>query len=148
MSRPDKDPLQAELEAHRRICLELFDLFQEENAALQDDATPGAFSRFQDRRRSLLSSLSASQDRVHSLARPVQDPSVQATLRASLDVIVRAVRLDRENEGLFLQQGLMAPGSLPSAASRNHSMVRKAYQAASSPANPGPTRFVPPPARP
>ena len=143
MNRPAKDPLQAELEAHRRVCLELFDLFQEENAALRDAPPPGAFARFQEQRRHLLVSLSAAQERIHALAGPVQDPAVQSTLRSSLDVIVRAVRLDRENEGLMLQQGLMSPGSLPSAASRNTTMVRNAYKPASAP-----TRFVPPQARP
>lgn len=149
MTRPAKDPLHAELEAHRRICLELFDLFQEENAALHDAPPPGAFNRFQEQRRRLLAQLSASQDRIHTLAGPVQDPAVQSTLRASLDIIVRAVRLDRENEGLMLQQGLMTPGSLPSAASRNLSMIRDAYQFAAAPTPPkAPARFVPPPARP
>ena len=126
MSAPSRTPLQLELEAHRRLCLELYDLFRDENQALLEEQNPLP-ARFQEGRRQLLGRVNQSLQRIRALAEPSRDVATQAIIQSSLDLILKAVKMDRENENLMLRRGMFPPGSMPSVAARNPTMLRNTY---------------------
>jgi hypothetical protein len=110
-----------ELLAHQALCAEVLDLLTRESQALHGPAAPRAESADAARRR-LLARLdeSLAQLRTHRQSwqrlapeERARHPEVSALIRASQDLIMRAIVIDRENEQGLLRRGLVPPRHLP-----------------------------------
>lgn len=74
-----------------------------------------------------LSVLKSSWLRVPSATR-AQRPDVGNLIRQTMDLIMKTIVLDRENEQLLLRQGMVPPKHLPSVNRQNPHFVAKLYK--------------------
>lgn len=110
-----------ELQTQRTVCDDILNLVQSEHDALSQDAQYQASSADGDRK-NLLERLS---DSLNSIRRQrvawqqpavrggARNPQVDTLLRSNLDLIMRIIVLERENEQLLVRRGLLPPGRLP-----------------------------------
>jgi hypothetical protein len=129
------DTLQQDLIAHAELCRELLQLAADENRLLRAD--PGFKPAQHDaRRKDLLPRLDASLHRLRAHRMAWQQlPSTERSRRPEIDQLIRATQelamklilIDRENEQALLRRGLVPPRHLPSAESRQPGHVVSMY---------------------
>jgi flagellar biosynthesis/type III secretory pathway chaperone len=112
-----------DLDQHQAICRELLGVAQAEGLALRHHEYPGGAAKFDQSRKALLPALARSVDQLkqhrlrwQKLPSPerARHPEIAAQLRQTQDALMKILTLDRENEQLFLRQGLLPPTHLPS----------------------------------
>ena len=125
-----------ELNEHLTLCGEAYELVQEENRIL-NSATPREAYANADRRKELLESVTGSMVRVKAhkalwekLSPPERAKSmdVSSLIKQNMDLIMKTVMLDRENEKLMLKHGMAPPNKLPTSRQNNPTAVAGMYQ--------------------
>jgi len=114
------------LAAYHQVCLQLAVLSEEEGRALESGVKP-PIVEITRRRRDLLRELARTQSAVKA-ASPVPFPDrLRPALQATLDLIQRSVRLDRQNEQWMLRHQMIPGDLVPSSASRSPQRIRSTY---------------------
>ena len=132
----DSEQALRDLAQHASVCRECLALAEEENRRLRASGEfPAAESA--ERRRELLPRLESSVRslRAHRLqwqqlpaqGRPAR-PEVARALRATQELVMRIVVLERENDQALLRHGLMPAAQLPSAQGQQPNFVSALYQ--------------------
>lgn len=125
-----------ELQQYYKICAEVHSIVRRENQCLKS-ADPHSFHQFQQSRKDLFERLTDTQIRlsVHKtswLRLPphvrAKKPEVTHWIRQTLDLIMKTIVLDRENEQLLLRHQMVPPNRLPSANRQNPHFVAKLYK--------------------
>lgn len=135
-SDPSMESMAKSLREHLDVCNEVLALTRQENELLiGTDSYPT--NDFTQRRKTLLPRLNQTLD---SLARCRQNwqqlgpterarnPEVTTLLRSSLDLIMKIIVLDRENEQLLLRRGLVPPRHLPPVERQRPHFVAQMYR--------------------
>ncbi|MBI2948317.1 MAG: hypothetical protein HYY23_11785 [Verrucomicrobia bacterium] len=124
-----------ELRHYFRICEEIHSVVRRENQYL-NSKDPQAIHQFQQTRKDILERLSDAQMRlsVHKTSWLRVPPSTRAKrpevghlIRQTLDLIMKTIVLDRENEQLLLRHQMVPPNRLPSANRQNPHFVARLY---------------------
>jgi hypothetical protein len=130
------DPVTGALREHLGVCDALLLLAQREAEVLRQPG-PFAAARFQAERKDLLVRLESSsrsvadqRERWCQLNGPGGEtpPELADLVRTTLDTIMRALVISRENEEALLRRGLLPPRSLPRAEQSQPSFVARTYQ--------------------
>ena len=124
------------LQQHLAVCSELFSLGQKESEALRS-ASPFPAAAIQSQRRQLL-------NRLESTSRAVSEererwerqrtvtgetnPEMADLVQRVLDMTMRVLVLDRENEQSLLRRGLLPASALPRAEQAQPTYVTRLYQ--------------------
>ena len=128
--------LLTELNDHLLVVEEAYELVQEENRVLNSPSPRDAYANA-DRRKELLDRVTGTMVRVKahkalwgqlSPVRPPKDLEVSSLIKKNMDLIMKTVMLDRENEKLMLQHGMAPPDRLPSSQQNNPSAVAGMYK--------------------
>lgn len=140
MSLPERDnslqSLAGELQQHLRLCEEVHTLVRAENQQLKS-AAPEDLQAGTQARKSFLDRLTGAQQQIadHKAAwlrlpasERARHPEIAALIRQNLDLIMKIVLLDRENEQLLLRHRLVPPSKLPPAQRQNPNYVAKLYR--------------------
>ncbi len=135
----DSEPFQTlvdELREYLKICEDVHSIVRRENQCL-NSAEPQRIHQFQGTRRDVLERLTDTQMRlsihktswlrVPSNVRS-RHPEVVQLIRQTLDLIMKTIVLDRENEQLLLRQGMVPPQRLPPAHRQNPHFVARLYR--------------------
>lgn len=134
MSEPF-ETLVDELQLYYKICDEIHSIVRRENQFL-NSKEPQAIHQFQQARKDILERLSDAQMRlsVHKTSWMRVPPSTRAKrpeighlIRQTLDLIMKTIVLDRENEQLLLRHQMVPPNRLPSANRQNPHFVARLY---------------------
>ena len=135
MSEP-LETLVDELRHYLRICEEIHSIVRRENQYL-NSKEPHAIHQFQQVRKDILERLTDAQMRlsVHKTSWLRVSPSTRAKrpqvghlIRQTLDLIMKTIVLDRENEQLLLRHQMVPPNRLPSANRQNPHFVARLYE--------------------
>ena len=122
------------LSAHQQVYRQLHQLVEEENQALRG---PDYDTRFSERRQKILPELhrvlqQLRSDRQQWLALEVghrrRHPAIAGLLQDSMDLIMKIIVLDRENEQILLRRGMLPANKLPAAQSQQPHYVAQLYQ--------------------
>ena len=131
-----QNSLLTELNDHLTICEKAYELVQEENRVLNSPTPRNAYAHA-DRRKELVESVTGSMVRVKAhkavweklpLSERSKSMDVSNLIKQNMDLIMKTVMLDRENEKLMLQHGMAPPDRLPSSRQNNPSAVAGMYQ--------------------
>lgn len=110
----------AELQQQRVVCGDILALVQTEHDALANEEYQASTAN--DVRKDLLERLSNSLNSIRrqrvawqqSAPRGVaRNPQLDTLLKSNLDLIMRIIVLERENEQLLVRRGLLPPGRFP-----------------------------------
>ena len=125
-----------ELNEHLTLCGEAYELVQEENRILNSETPREAYAHT-DRRKGLLERVTGSMVRVKahkalwgklSPVERAKSMDVSNLIKQNMDLIMKTVMLDRENEKLILQHGMAPPNQLPSSRQNNPTAVAGIYR--------------------
>ena len=128
--------LLTELNEHLSVCGDAYKLVQEENKILNSPTPRDAYAHA-EQRRELLERVTGSMVRVKAHKAvweklpPVErskNMDISNLIKQNMDLIMKTVMLDRENEKLMLQHGMAPPDRLPSSRQNNPSAVAGMYQ--------------------
>ena len=131
-----QNSLLTELNDHLTICEKAYELVQEENRVLNSPTPRNAYAHA-DRRKELLERVTGSMVRVKAhkavweklpLSERSKSMDISNLIKQNMDLIMKTVMLDRENEKLMLQHGMAPPDRLPSSRQNNPSAVAGLYQ--------------------
>lgn len=135
MSEP-LETLTDELQQYFRICEDVHAIVRRENQCLKS-AEPQSIHHFQQSRKDLLQRLTSTQMRlsVHKTAwlrlppaTRAKRPEVANLIRQTLDLIMKTIVLDRENEQLLLRHQMVPVNRLPSVNRQNPHFVARLYK--------------------
>ena len=127
--------LKDELRAYTKVCEEIHSIVERENHLLKSNE-PQGIHRHQQSRRELLERLTSTQQRisVHKsswvrvpASARAKHPEVGTLIRKTMDLIMRTIVLDRENEQLLLRHQMVPPNSLPSTRRQDPRFVTQLY---------------------
>lgn len=136
---PISEPLETltdELQAYLKVCEEVHTIVRRENQCLKS-ADPESICQFQQSRKELLERLSHAQVRISAhrtswLRVPpssrAKHPQIGNLIRQTLDLIMKTIVLDRENEQLLLRHRMIPAHQLPSANRQNPHYVAQLYK--------------------
>jgi flagellar biosynthesis/type III secretory pathway chaperone len=125
-----------EIQQYFRVCEDVHAIVRRENQCLKS-AEPQTIHQFQQSRRDVLERLTATQMRlaVHKTSWMRVPPAVRAKrpevgnlIRQTLDLIMKTIVLDRENEQLLLRHQMVPANRLPSANRQNPHFVARLYK--------------------
>jgi hypothetical protein len=125
-----------ELHQYLKICDDVHGIVRRENQCLKS-ADPRSIYQFQQSRKDVLERLTDTQSRlsIHKtswLRLPphirAKKPEVASLIRQTLDLIMKTIVLDRENEQLLLRHQMVPANRLPSSARQNPHFVARLYQ--------------------
>ena len=131
-----EDSLINELSEHLAVCEEAYGLVQEENRVLNSSTPRDAYGHA-DRRKELLERVTGSMVRIKahkalwgrlSPEERARSMDVSNLIKQNMDLIMKTVMLDRENEKLMFQHGMAPPDRLPSSRQNNPTAVAGMYQ--------------------
>ena len=134
MSEP-LETLVDELQHYYKICEEIHLIVRRENQHL-NSKEPQAIHQFQQARKDILERLTDAQMRlgVHktswlrvSPGTRAKRPEIGHLIRQTLDLIMKTIVLDRENEQLLLRHQMVPTNRLPSANRQNPHFVARLY---------------------
>ena len=134
---PNIPELEHELRAHLELCRETHALVQREHQQLKT-AQVDDLKEFFRNRDGLLQRLSGAQQQMFThkaawmrlnTAERAQHPQVGSLIRQNLDLIMKVVLLDRENEKLLLHHRLVPAKHMPAPERQNPSLVARRYRA-------------------
>ena len=133
------EPLESlvdELRQYFSVCEEINQVVRRENQCLKSP-NPNSVNQFQQSRKELLERLSGAQMRLSVFksswlripsATRAKRPDIGNLIRRTMDLIMKTIVLDRENEQLLLRQGMVPPKHLPSVNRQNPHFVAKLYK--------------------
>ncbi|MDA1274374.1 MAG: hypothetical protein O2960_10025 [Verrucomicrobia bacterium] len=125
-----------ELRQYQKVCEEVNQVVRRENQCLKS-ADPQSVSQFQKFRRDLLERLTGAQMRLAVLktswmrvppATRARRPDIGSLIRQILDLIMKTIVLDRENEQLLLRHRMVPTKHLPPVNRQNPHFVAKLYK--------------------
>ena len=125
-----------ELNEYLGVCTRAYQLVQDENRCLTSVAPREAFSKA-DERKELLERVAGAMVRIKahkalwsklSPAERMKNMNISHLIKQNMDLIMKTVMLDRENEKLMLQHRMVPPDRLPSSAQNNPNAVAGMYQ--------------------
>ena len=128
--------LKSELSEHLALCGEAYKLVQQENLVL-NSATPKDAYAHAGHRKELLERVTGSMVRVKAHkalwvkltpAERSKSMDIYSLIKQNMDLIMKTVMLDRENEKLMLKHGMAPPDQLPSSRQNNPTAVAGMYQ--------------------
>ncbi|MBM3834502.1 MAG: hypothetical protein FJ403_14775 [Verrucomicrobia bacterium] len=130
------ETLVGELQEYFKVCDDVHAIVRRENQCLKS-AEPQSIHQFQQSRKELLARLTATQMRLSVyktswLRSPpavrAKQPEVSNLIRQTLDLIMKTLVLDRENEQLLLRHQMVPANRLPSANRQNPHFVARLYK--------------------
>lgn len=133
------EPLESfvdELRQYQKVCDEVNQVVRRENQCLKS-ADPQSVSQFRKSRKDLLERLTGAQMRLSVLktswmrvppATRAKRPDISSIIRQTLDLIMKTIVLDRENEQLLLRHRMVPTKHLPSVNRQNPHFVAKLYR--------------------
>ncbi|MBR90087.1 MAG: hypothetical protein CMO66_02285 [Verrucomicrobiales bacterium] len=136
-AQPNLEQLAGELRAHLDLCNNILATVQHEHQQLKGGDVKDLKTLFQHRN-GTLEQLTVAQQKMFSHkaawmqltpAEREAHPEIADLIRKNLDLIMKIVLLDRENEKLLLQNKLVPSSHLPPAGRQNPSLVAQRYQA-------------------
>lgn len=125
-----------ELREYGRICEEAYGIVRRENQLLKSGEAEG-IHQFQQNRKEILERLTNAQRRltVHKSswlrvppAQRAKNPQVSLLIRQTLDLIMKTIVMDRENEQLLLRFQMVPAHCLPSSNRQNPHFVTQLYR--------------------
>jgi len=128
--------LEQELRAHFTLCGELLVIVQREHQQLKTGQVEDLSGLLQARE-GMLERLTQAQETLFahketwqalSPAQREQHPDIAALIRQDLDLIMKIVSLDRENEQLLLRHKLVPASHLPPAQRQNPNLIAQMYK--------------------
>ena len=128
--------LAVELGDYLEVCGRAYQLVQEENLYLNSSSPRDAYSKSEERKE-LLERVSGAMVRIKAhkalwskipAGERVKHMNISQLIKQNMDLIMKTVMLDRENEKLMLQHGMVPPDRLPSSAQNNPGAVAGMYQ--------------------
>ncbi len=134
---PSIPALERDLGAHLELCRDILTRVQHEHQQLKTARVDNLEDFFRGRE-GMLGALAAAQKQMFThksvwmqldQAERARHPSVGALIRQNLDLIMKVVLLDRENEKLLLHHRLVPPKHLPSPERQNPSLIAQRYRA-------------------
>lgn len=134
---PNIPELEHELRSHLELCREIHGLVQREHQQLKT-AQVDDLKEFFRCRNGLLERLAGAQQQMFThkaawmrlnTAERAQHPQVGSLIRQNLDLIMKVVLLDRENEKLLLHHRLVPAKHMPAPERQNPSLVARRYRA-------------------
>tara|TARA_B100000029_G_scaffold490542_1_gene549674 strand:+ start:1737 stop:2168 length:432 start_codon:yes stop_codon:yes gene_type:complete len=128
--------LAVELGDYLEVCGRAYHLVQEENRCLNSSSPRDAYAKSEERKE-LLERVSGAMVRIKAhkalwakipAAERAKHMNISQLIKLNMDLIMKTVMLDRENEKLMLQHGMVPPDRLPSSAQNNPGAVAGIYQ--------------------
>lgn len=128
--------LAVELGDYLEVCNQAYELVQEENRCLNSNSPREAYAK-SDQRKGLLDRVAGSMVRIKAHkalwakiphAERMKHMEISQLIKQNMDLIMKTVMLDRENEKLMLKHGMVPPDRLPSSAQNNPGAVAGMYQ--------------------
>ena len=128
--------LEQELRAHLNLCGELLAVVQREHQQLKTGHVDDLNALLQARE-GMLDRLTRAQETLFAHketwmalnpAQRAEHPSIAALIRQDLDLIMKIVSLDRENEQLLLRHKLVPANHLPPAQRQNPNLIAQMYK--------------------
>jgi len=128
--------LEQELRAHLNLCGELLAVVQREHQQLKTGHVDDLNALLQARE-GMLDRLTRAQETLFAHketwmalnpAQRAEHPSIAALIRQDLDLIMKIVSLDRENEQLLLRHNLVPANHLPPAQRQNPNLIAQMYK--------------------
>ncbi len=128
--------LETELRAHLNLCGELLTVVQREHQQLKTGRVEDLTALLQARE-GMLERLTQAQETLFahketwqalSPAQREQHPAIAQLIRQDLDLIMKIVSLDRENEQLLLRHKLVPASHLPPAQRQNPNLIAQMYK--------------------
>lgn len=135
MSEPF-ETLVDELQQYFKICEEVHGVVRRENQCLRSEE-PREIYQFQGTRKDILERLTDTQMRlgIHKTAWlrvpasvRAQHPEVASLIRQTLDIIMKTIVLDRENEQLLLRHRMVPANRIPPSNRQNPHFVARLYR--------------------
>jgi len=135
-SQPNLEQLANELRTHHDLCNSILSTVQHEHQQLNNGSVKdlkkffmhrnGMLEQINDAQQNLFAQKSAWQQLTPE-ERTTQ-PKIAGLIQKNLDLIMKIVLIDRENEKLMLQNKLVPPSHLPPAGRQNPSLVAQRYK--------------------
>ena len=135
-SQPNLEQLANELRTHHDLCNSILSTVQHEHQQLNNGSVKdlkkffmhrsGMLEQINDAQQNLFAQKSAWQQLTPE-ERTAQ-PKIAGLIQKNLDLIMKIVLIDRENEKLMLQNKLVPPSHLPPAGRQNPSLVAQRYK--------------------
>ena len=135
-SQPNLEQLANELRTHHDLCSSILVTVQHEHQQLKSESVKdlndffknrnGMLERINDAQQKLFAQKAAWQQLTPE-ERTAQ-PEIAGLIQKNLDLIMKVVLIDRENEKLLLQNKLVPPSHLPPAGRQNPSLVAQRYR--------------------
>ena len=128
--------LAVELNDYLEICSNAYQLVQDENRFLNSSLPREAYKKAGERKE-LLERVSGAMVRIKAhkalwakipAGERAKHMNISQLIKQNMDLIMKTVMLDRENEKLMLQHGMVPPDRLPSSAQNNPGAVAGMYQ--------------------
>jgi len=136
-SQPNLEKLAKELHAHNDLCNSILVTVQHEHQQLKSGGVKDLKDLFKHRN-GMLERINNAQQELFAQKTAWQQltpkeraaqPKIAGLIQKNLDLIMKVVLIDRENEKLLLQNKLVPPGHLPPAGRQNPSLVAQRYRA-------------------
>ena len=134
--QPNLEQLANELRTHHDLCNSILSTVQHEHQQLNNGSVKdlkkffmhrsGMLEQINDAQQNLFAQKSAWQQLTPE-ERTAQ-PKIAGLIQKNLDLIMKIVLIDRENEKLMLQNKLVPPSHLPPAGRQNPSLVAQRYK--------------------
>ncbi|MDP7010306.1 MAG: flagellar export chaperone FlgN [Verrucomicrobiota bacterium] len=134
--QPNLDQLADELRAHHDLCSSILDTVKQEHQQLKNGDVKD-LKNFLKHRNGMLEKVSAAQQKMFAQKSAwlrltpeerAGQPEIAGLIQKNLDLIMKVVLLDRENEKLLLQNKLVPTSHLPPAGRQNPSLVAQRYK--------------------
>jgi len=136
-SQPNLEQLANELRTHHDLCSSILVTVQHEHQQLKSESVKD-LKDFFEHRNGMLGRINEAQQKLFAQKAVWQQltpegraaqPEIAGLIQKNLDLIMKVVLIDRENEKLLLQNKLVPPSHLPPAGRQNPSLVAQRYRA-------------------
>jgi len=130
------EQLATELHAHHDLCNSILATVQQEHHQLKSGSVRDLKDFFKHRN-GMLDQIKDAQQKLFAQKEAWQQltpeernaqPEIASLIQKNLDLIMKVVLIDRENEKLLLQNKLVPPSHLPPAGRQNPSLVAQRYR--------------------
>ena len=135
-SQPNLEQLANELRTHHNLCSSILVTVQHEHQQLKSGGVKdlkgffkhrnGMLERLNDAQQKLFAQKAAWQQLTPE--ERAKQPEIAGLIQKNLDLIMKVVLLDRENEKLLLQNKLVPASHLPPAGRQNPNLVAQRYK--------------------
>ena len=134
--QPNLEQLANELRTHHDLCNSILSTVQHEHQQLNSGSVKDLKDFFKHRN-GMLDQIKDAQQKLFAQKAAWQQltpeernaqPEIAGLIQKNLDLIMKVVLIDRENEKLLLQNKLVPPNHLPPAGRQNPSLVAQRYR--------------------